>query len=341
MKRGSRFLPCAVLLVFASSAGAMQITIVPGANLAANSDALASFQRAADIWDGIFTDPILVTINADLSTNFAPNIIGSSSSFDVAAGYDVIRAQLLADSVGKPSKSIIGSLPTAAQFTAQMPAGFSLTGNTALSKANAKAMGFTGLDVAFGASDGTITFNSNFNFYFGVGGSVPAGQIDFQSVATHELGHALGFFSAVDAADYLMSHSPGPGAIDINPLDMYRFSTAKVPSTTGQFTTNARDLVPGTTAFTSDTVVQYSMSTGQFNGDGRQASHWKDDALSSTYIGVMDPTLATGIRTQITSADIRALELIGYDVAAPEPGTIVLMAGAMLGLIAMRRKQTR
>jgi hypothetical protein len=88
--------------------------------------------------------------------------------------------------------------------------------------------------------------------------------------------------------------------------------------------------VPGATAFTSDTVAQYSMSTGLSQGDGRQASHWKDDGLTSTYIGVMDPTLGTGVRNSITAADIRALELIGYDVAAPEPGTGMLLAGALV-----------
>jgi len=37
------------------------------------------------------------------------------------------------------------------------------------SKADLKAIGFVGLDSAFGVGDGNITFNSNFSFYFGTG----------------------------------------------------------------------------------------------------------------------------------------------------------------------------
>jgi hypothetical protein len=45
------------------------------------------------------------------------------------------------------------TLPTAAQFTATLPAGRSLGGNVIVSKANAKALGFTGLDAQFVTSD--------------------------------------------------------------------------------------------------------------------------------------------------------------------------------------------
>jgi hypothetical protein len=45
----------------------------------------------------------------------------------------------------------------------------------------------------------------------------------------------------------------------------------------------------------------------------------------------MDPTLPSGITESISAADLRALELIGYDTV-PEPGMmgIVFLAGALL-----------
>src|SRR5262249_38180352 len=136
-------------------------------------------------------------------------------------------------------------------------------------------------------------------------------------------------------------HNGTHEAIDIGLLDLYRFSEASLPSTTSEFTNNSRSFVPGADAFTSDTVVQYEMSTGSYNGDGNQASHWKDDGFTSVHIGVMDPTLPYGATEGTRSADTRARELIGYDLAVPDPTTAALMIGALGALIAMRRRRTR
>src|SRR5262249_12307480 len=106
-------------------------------------------------------------------------------------------------------------------------------------------------------------------------------------------------------------------------------------------TNNPRSLVPDTTAYFSDTLNVYSLSTGFYTGDGRQASHWKDDSLTGSFIGIMDPTLANQVIEPITAADIRAMPLISYDVAVPEPQTFALMAGALAALIAAARKRTR
>jgi len=60
---------------------------------------------------------------------------------------------------------------------------------------------------------------------------------------------------------------------------------------------------------------------GPSDGDGRQSSHWKDDALSSTvpYIGIMDPTLNRGLRRTISENDISAIDLFGYSIGLPPP----------------------
>jgi MYXO-CTERM domain-containing protein len=63
------------------------------------------------------------------------------------------------------------------------------------------------------------------------------------------------------------------------------------------------------------------------HGDGDQASHWKD-GLS---IGLMDPTLNFAELSLITAADVRALDLIGWDVV-PEPSTYAAGAFALLAV---------
>lgn len=80
-------------------------------------------------------------------------------------------------------------------------------------------------------------------------------------------------------------------------------------------------------------------SEGEKFGDGRQASHWKDNLG----IGILDPTAALGELLQISTMDIRAFDAIGWNVAAaiPEPETYaMLLAGlGLLGFTARRRKQ--
>ncbi|MEI6357170.1 MAG: hypothetical protein WCP53_08705, partial [Verrucomicrobiota bacterium] len=65
-------------------------------------------------------------------------------------------------------------------------------------------------------------------------------------------------------------------------------------------------------------------STGLTQGDGRQASHWKDNLG----LGVMDPTLAAQEIEAISLLDLRAFDLIGYDLApVPEPTTWAAIIG--------------
>lgn len=59
----------------------------------------------------------------------------------------------------------------------------------------ALADAITGIDQKPGEDDMTVFLNNGTNWYFGLDGNVPGGQIDFVSVALHELGHGLGFTS--------------------------------------------------------------------------------------------------------------------------------------------------
>jgi hypothetical protein len=161
----------------------------------------------------------------------------------------------------------------------------------------------------------------------------------------HEIGHALGFISGVDYVDYSTGRGPkgDPVFSDDNALhyvtslDFLRHSSDSVADGADfDFTADSRNKF---FSLDGEDGGGSHWSTGQFYGDGEQASHWKDGLA----LGVMSPRASEGQQHQISDFDLVAFDAIGYDrggiASIPEPSG--LLVGLLALIPAFRRKKNR
>ena len=306
-----------------------------------NAQANMGFQAAASFWESLFIDPIEVNITTGFSA-LPPGVLGSAGSNYVSSSLSNMRTALGNDATSADDATMVAGLPAGATYskwinnTSTNAAAHLQTGVTDLrmTRANGKAIGLVAANDA--AEDASISFSNLFNWDFDPSDGVDVGTFDFIGVAIHELGHAMGFTSGVDILDI-------NGTARFSDEQFAPFSTLldfTRCSATSQAAGADMDWTVGNAAkdFAIDgncnALVNNAWSTGVNFGDGRQASHWKDNLG----IGIMDPTLASGNVAVVTERDIQALDVIGWTRATdmPTPGTLLLLMSGLFGLGAAR-----
>ena len=319
-----------------------------------SAPAQAAFSQAAAQWAASFTDN--VTINLTVGTGgLGSGILANTETSDTTYTYSTYRAALAADRTSANDALAVSHLPNTSSvpiyinYTLDNPHGagsatpyVDLSGannsTIRMSNANARALGLAPvLQSVPGCTancDGFIEFSDAFTYDFDRSNGISSGTFDFVGLALHEIGHALGFISGVDILDI----NAGPNFFNadsftyVTPLDTFRCSTASASEgATLDFTVET-----GTKSFSLDNCVttKAPFATGRIHGDGRQASHWRDNLG----LGVMDPTANPGELLTVTDLDLMAFDVIGWNLV-PEPGVLVIGVSWVLGLMMSRRRR--
>ena len=259
--------------------------------------------------DAISTFESLFTNNVTLRFTITENSSGlTSNSFAnfVFSDYATIKGLMTADVTSSDQASAAASLP-ATDPTAGLLGGWVIPG------AEAKALGISGVSQT--ASDGTIWFNSTLQYTYDPLNREAPGKYDFIGAIEHEFSELMGRTSQIDSA-------PGSGFV---PYDLFRFSAS------------------GTRSFADGpSGIYFSLNDGTTNLQTFNSTAPGDiqDWNGATANDAFNAVLAMDRAYTLTPVDMQAMNIAGWDLAAPELPWPISGAVAM-GIIAAHRRRSR
>jgi hypothetical protein len=284
-------------------------------------EAKAAFLTAAARWESLISTPITIVIDVDFGpdffgTPFPPSVLGATDTQSLIGGgiYGFVRDSLITGASNSRETQLYPRFPADSITTDIGQTDFILSPS-----ADFRALGLISPvadpvgELPFFGPPPAIGFNSAFPFDFNPTDGIDGDKIDFDGVAAHEIGHALGFASNVGFTELVPGFPAAPTV-----LDLFRFRPhVNLPS----FGAEERILSSGGEQVFFALSPEIAFSTGRpdgTGGDGAQASHWKFIVVNPHQppIGIMVPFIGFGERLVITKDDLRAFNAIGYRLSS-------------------------
>ena len=254
---------------------------------------VASINAVVQFLDSHFNNPITINISVGYGEingqQLSPGALGESETFLNEYSYSALRTALIANATSPDQISAVNSLPA----TDPTPGG---SGNYWVSTADAKAIGLSG---ASSATDGFIGFSNTNSFTYNTtnGGSVAPGTYDFFAVAAHEITEVLG-------RALLVGGTIGGTTNSYEPLDLFHYALSN-----------------HTRTFSGTTAGYFSPDGGTTNLDNFNTNpngdfgDWAASAGNDAFLAFSP----AGVANLVTNADLREMNVLGYDVPPPPP----------------------
>jgi hypothetical protein len=263
----------------------MNLNITFGADVA---NAPAEFKTAVaavqQYFEATFTDPVTVNIQVDFG-HLGHGLLGQSSYGLDTYSFSQITTALSANSKSTDDTNAAVSLPA----TDPIPG----THHYVMTPAEAKALGLLGATTTL---DGTATFSSTAPFDYDRSDGITAGQYDFQGSVAHEFSEIMGRELNAIGNEVQTGEENG-----YYPYDLFKFTAE------------------GARSFVGTTPGYFSLDNGvtdlnDFNHDpDDDFGDWAESAGDDSFLAFSD----SGVVNPVTATDLRAMDVLGWDLASP------------------------
>ena len=257
----------------------------------------AQWESAINYADGqfasLFTNPI--TINITFKADSSTGVNGHNDFNGQSLGnYAAVKTLLAAHAKSADDATSIAHLPISD------PTG---GGNFILADAQAKALGVRSANNS--STDGTITFNYLYSYTFDPNNRAVSGSFDFIGIAEHEISEVMGRVGDANISD---------GNFGVLDLFGYQFGVGG----TGIGVLNVAQNQDNNYFCIDGGITPLKLYNNHANGgDDKDWGPGTDDSF--------DTDISSGAAYLISPVDIREMDVIGYDLAIPEPTSLAII----------------